>query len=74
MEIDLRVCIDQDLNFDEQRKLKIEKANGMVGAMRRSFKFLDCYTFKKFLDRVFSVLMFSQSLFQVIKQSILTGL
>ena len=37
-------------------------------------KILDCYTFKKFLDRVFSVLMFSQSLFQVIKQSILTGL
>ena len=47
MEVDLGVCIDSELNFDEQRKLKIEKANGMVGAMRRSFKFLDAYTFKK---------------------------
>lgn len=47
MEVDLGVCIDTDLNFDEQRKVKIEKANGMVGAMRRAFKFLDSYTFKK---------------------------
>ena len=46
-EVDLGVCIDTDLNFDEQRKLSIGKANRMVGAIRRSFQFLDAYTFVK---------------------------
>ena len=46
-EVDLGVCIDDELNFDEQRKLRIGKANRMVGAIRRSFQFLDPYTFVK---------------------------
>ena len=47
MEVDLGVCIDTELNFDEHRKTQVGKANRMVGAMRRSFKFLDNYTFVK---------------------------
>ena len=46
-EVDLGVCIDVELNFDEQRKLCIGKANRMIGAVRRSFQFLDAYTFVK---------------------------
>ena len=46
-EVDLGVCIDRDLNFDAERKLRIGKANRMVGAIRRSFQFLDPYTFVK---------------------------
>ena len=47
MELDLGVCIDTDLDFNEQRKKQVGKANRMVGAMRRSFKFLNNYTFLK---------------------------
>ena len=46
-EVDLGVCIDTDLNFDEQRKLRIGKANRMVGAIRRAFHYLNPYTFVK---------------------------
>ena len=46
-EVDLGVCVDAELNFDEQRKLSIGKANRMIGAVRRSFQFLDPYTFVK---------------------------
>ena len=44
-EVDLGVCIDTELNFEEERKLRISKANRMVGAIRRSFKCLDKFTF-----------------------------
>ena len=47
MEVDLGVCVDSELNFNEQRKLRISKANKMMGAIRRSFQFLDAYTFVK---------------------------
>ena len=47
MEVDLGVCVDTDLDFNEQRKKQVGKANRMVGAMRRSFKFLNNYTFLK---------------------------
>ena len=46
-EVDLGVCIDSELNFDEHRKTRIGKANRMIGAIRRSFQFLDPYTFVK---------------------------
>jgi hypothetical protein len=46
-EVDLGVCIDTDLNFNEHRRLKIATANRMVGAMRRSFRFLNKDTFVK---------------------------
>ena len=38
--------IDRELNFDLQRKEKIKKATRMMGAIRRSFKFLNVDTFK----------------------------
>ena len=44
-EVDLGVCIDSQLNFDENRKLRIGKANKMDGAIRRNSKFLDKITF-----------------------------
>ena len=43
----LMESVDSELNFDEQRKLRIGKANKMVGAVRRSFQFLNPYTFVK---------------------------
>lgn len=47
METDLGVCVDGELNFDENRKLRVQKANRMIGAIRRSFQFLESYTFVK---------------------------
>ena len=44
-EVDLGVCIDSELNFSDQIKLRIGKANRMVGAIRRSFQFLNACTF-----------------------------
>ena len=41
-EVDLGVCVDTDLNFNENRKLKVGKAT-----IRRAFKFLDVKTFTK---------------------------
>ena len=46
-EVDLGVCVDRDLNFDENRKIKIKKATRMVGAIRRAFRYLDGKTFVK---------------------------
>ena len=46
-EVDLGVCMDSELNFNEERNLRIKKANSMVGAIRRSFVYLDAYTFVK---------------------------
>ena len=46
-EVDLGVCVDTDLNFNENRKLKVGKATRMMGAIRRAFKFLDAKTFTK---------------------------
>ena len=46
-EVDLGVCVDTDLNFNENRKLKVGKATRMMGAIRRAFKFLDARTFTK---------------------------
>ena len=47
LEVDLGVCVDTDLNFDENRKLKVGKATRMMGAIRRAFRFLDAKTFIK---------------------------
>ena len=46
-EVDHGVCMDSELNFNEERNLRIKKANSMVGAIRRSFVYLDAYTFVK---------------------------
>ena len=46
-EVDLGICVDTELNYNENRKLRIGKANKMVGAIRRSFKHLDGFTFVK---------------------------
>ena len=46
-ETDLGVCIDEQLNFDENKRLRIGKANRMVGAIRRAFIMLDNHAFVK---------------------------
>ena len=46
-EVDLGVCVDTELNFNENRKLRIGSANRMMGAIRRSFRHLDKFTFVK---------------------------
>ena len=46
-EKDLGVVIDAELNFEEHMSEKINKANTVMGLIRRSFSFLDCQLFKK---------------------------
>jgi ribonuclease P/MRP protein subunit RPP40 len=46
-EKDLGVVMDSDLNFEEHMSLKINKANAIMGMIRRSFTFLDCHLFRK---------------------------
>ena len=45
-EKDLGVHIDSELKFDEHVSIKVNKANAMVGLIRRSFSFLDGELFK----------------------------
>lgn len=46
-EKDLGVVIDSELNFDEHISSKVNKANAIMGLIRRSFTFLDCDLFKR---------------------------
>ena len=46
-EKDVRVIIDNKLSFDKHIAEKINKANSVVRAIRRSFEYLDKDTFKK---------------------------
>ena len=40
------MVIDSELKFDEHISTKVNKANSLVGLIRRSFSFLDCELFK----------------------------
>ena len=42
----LGVIMDSDLNFEQHIMTKVNKANSIMGLIRRSFTFLDCYLFK----------------------------
>ena len=42
----LGIKADHMLNYENHRKEKIKKATGMMGAIRRSFRYLNCDTFK----------------------------
>ena len=46
-EKDLGVHIDSELRFEEHISNKVNKANALVGLIRRSFSYLDGETFKK---------------------------
>ncbi len=46
-EKDLGVIIDNSLKFQEHINNKVNKANSIMGAIRRSFKYLDAESFKK---------------------------
>ena len=46
-EKDLVVTFDSALKFDEHISAKVNKANSIVGLIRRTFSFLDCKLFKK---------------------------
>ena len=46
-EKDLGAIMDSDLNFEQHIMTKVNKANSIMGLIRRSFTFLDCYLFKK---------------------------
>ena len=46
-EKDLGVIMDSDLNFEQHITTKVNKANSIMGLIRRSFTFLDCYLSKK---------------------------
>jgi hypothetical protein len=46
VEKDIGVFIDDKLNFDEHINNKVNKANSMMGIIRRSFEFLNEQTFK----------------------------
>ena len=46
-EKDLGVTMDSELTFSEHITAKVKKANSLVGIIRRSFSYLDQYTFVK---------------------------
>ena len=46
-EKDLGIMMDSELSFDEHRSLKVQKANAIMGVIRRSFSFLNGNLFKK---------------------------
>ena len=46
-EKDLGVIVDMELTFEEHISAKVNKANAIMGLIRRSFKFLDCGMFRK---------------------------
>ena len=46
-EKDLGVTFDFELSFEEHITTKIQKANAIVGLIRRSFSYLDCKSFTK---------------------------
>ena len=46
-EKDIGVIIDEKLTFSQHLSEKVNKANSVLGAMRRSFEFMDTDTFKK---------------------------
>ena len=46
-EKDLGILIDSNLRFDEHISSKVNKANAIMGLIRRTFTFLDCKLFKK---------------------------
>ncbi|XP_053395748.1 uncharacterized protein LOC128555936 [Mercenaria mercenaria] len=46
-EKDIGVVIDDKLSFSQHLVEKVNKANSVLGAMRRSFEYLDLQTFKK---------------------------
>ena len=45
-EKDVGVVIDENLTFENHMTQKLNKANSVLGAIRRSFKYLDEKTFK----------------------------
>ena len=46
-EKDLGISFDTNLRFEEHISSKVQKANAIVGLIRRTFSFLDCSLFKK---------------------------
>ena len=45
-EKDLGVYMDNFMNFDKQRNEKVKVATNVMGAIWRSFMYLNCETFK----------------------------
>ena len=43
---DLGIIVDQELTFRNHMNTKINKANSIMGTIRRTFKYLDYFTFK----------------------------
>ena len=41
------IIVDSSLNFEEHIQTKVNKANAIMGLIRRSFPFLDCHLSKK---------------------------
>ena len=46
VEKDLGVYIDMNLSFDEHIKVKVKKANSLMGMIRRTFDYIDSDTFR----------------------------
>ena len=43
---DIRVVIDNKLTFNQHISEKINKANSIMGVLRRTMEYMDCTTFK----------------------------
>ena len=51
-EKDLGVLIDSKLNFDRHIGVKVNKANSLVGLIRRSFEYIDPHVFKQLFKSI----------------------
>ena len=51
-EKDLGVLIDSKLNFDRHIGVKVNKANSLVGLVRRSFEYIDPHVFKQLFKSI----------------------
>ena len=62
-EKDLGIIIESQLKFDEHISTKVQKANAMVGLIRRSFTYLEPMYFKKlYVALVWPHLEYGQSI------------
>ena len=50
LEKDLGVNVDPELKFSQHIERQVNKANKILGMIRRSYEFIDSYTMKRLLN------------------------
>ena len=65
-EKDIGVVIDNKLTFNQHISEKINKANSIMGVLRRTMKYMDCTTFKLL------IYSFSKATFRICQPSMVS--